>query len=171
MICLLELRALKYHGIQFNDNNKLEFVSAGFNYRMTDFQAALLISQFERFDHTLERKSIIAQEYLARICNENIILPVVPKNKLHSWQTFHVLIAGGKSQKQIIEYMKNFGVGVNYGAQCMPAQKYFFEKYGHDSSLVFPNAMHAFQYGIAIPLYGKLSTEQIDFIIKVINRI
>ena len=67
--------------------------------------------------------------------------------------------------------LKNKGIGTNYGAQCIPAQTFYHEKYGFDCQRQFPNAYYAYTSGIAIPLYEKLSKEDISYIAKELNKL
>ncbi len=164
-----KIRALRNHGIDSTISDRMDFITAGYNCRMTDFQAALLANQFSRLDQILKRKSEIANRYLTEIKNPLIILPKVPFGKTPSWQTFHVLLRIPLEQKETINKLRELGIGTNYGAQCMPEQTYFKKKYNLNIELNFPNALHAFNYGLAIPLYEKLTNEQIDHIIHTIN--
>ena len=164
-----KIRALRNHGIDSTKSDRMDFITAGYNCRMTDFQAALLASQFSRLDQILKRKSEIANRYLSEINNPLIILPKVPFGKTPSWQTFHILLHISLKQKETINKLKELGIGTNYGAQCMPEQIYFKTKYNLNIELNFPNALHAFNSGLAIPLYEKLTNEQIDHIIHTIN--
>jgi perosamine synthetase len=166
-----KVKALRNHGSQDGINNEVEFAYAGFNYRMTDFQAALLVSQLKRFDEILIKKKQLAQYYIKEILNPKLKLPTVPKNKTHAWQTFHILLDNSKDQKTVISHLKAKGIGSNYGAQCIPLQKFFQNKYKLDIKKKFPNALKAFNKGLAIPLYEKLSKDEADYIIKEINMI
>ena len=76
-----------------------------------------------------------------------------------------------KNQKKVISDFYENGIGANYGAQCMPAQTFFQKKYQLNSSVEFPNALRAYTYGLAIPLYEKLTDESIDYIVNQINEI
>jgi perosamine synthetase len=164
------VRALRNHGIE-SVNNKQEFTKAGFNYRMTDFQAALLQSQLNRLEKILFMKNELAQVYFNEIQSQNILLPVVPDNKKHSWQTFHTLLADGIVRDLIITKLKSKGIGSNYGAQCIPAQKFYQEKYHLECEKLFPNALHAYNNGLAIPMYDGLSKEKISYVAKTLNNI
>jgi perosamine synthetase len=167
----MKVKALRNHGIEFGPNNELDFTYAGFNYRLTDFQAALLISQLRRFDRILVKKDQIARQYIDEISNPQLKLPTVPENKTHAWQTFHVLLGDSKDQKNVISQLKARGVGSNYGAQCMPAQKFFQQKYKLDVREKFPNAMKAYEKGLVVPLYEKLTNDNIAYVVEQINRI
>lgn len=164
------IRILRNHGIQII-NGKMEFVAAGFNYRMTDFQAALAASQFERLEIILEKKRKLAARYLSGIKNPLIQLPVTPVDKAHTWQTFHIVFQPPLDRDKAIEYLKSKGIGSNYGAQCMPAQTFYSKKYHLNCVKDFPNALQAWKQGLALPLYDKLSEAQVDFICNVLNEL
>jgi perosamine synthetase len=165
-----KLRQLRNHGIQM-ENGTMNFVEAGFNYRMTDFQAALAWSQFQRLEQTLTWKNELADVYLSSIDNPRIKLPVVPEGRNHTWQTFHLLVNGGLGQIAVIETLKKENIGSNYGAQCIPLQEYFFKKYTLNASSLFPNAYKAYTSGVAIPIYEKLTKDDILYISQIINQL
>jgi dTDP-4-amino-4,6-dideoxygalactose transaminase len=167
----LHLRTLRNHGMNAAHKSKMDFILAGYNCRMTNFQAALLDSQLQRLDAILGQKQHIADRYLNEIKNPHIKLPVIAAGKLHSWQTFHVLLQGPLKQAETIAKLRDAGIGTNYGAQCMPAQTYFLEKYKHNAPHEFPQAWAAYQAGLAIPLYEKLNGEQVSYIIQTLNSI
>ncbi len=167
----LKLKTLRNHGIGADTKNKIEFVLPGYNCRMTEIQAALLRSQLKRFDSILQRKIYIANKYLTGIQNPKLTLPIYNKNKVHSWQTFHLLLDKRLNQSQIINNLKEIGIGTNYGAQCIPEQVFYKKKYKHKSETEFPNSFIAYKQGLAIPLYEKLTNIQIDFIIYNLNKI
>ena len=164
-----KLRQLRNHGIEIIDG-QMKFVEAGFNYRMTEFQAALAWNQFKRLDNILLYKDEIASIYLSEISNKKIQLPVVPKDRNHTWQTFHVLV-DGLSQADAIQQLKTQQIGTNYGAQCIPAQPYYQQKYRLDAKALFPNAYRAFTCGLAIPVYERLTKDDAYFIAETLNKL
>lgn len=166
-----KLKQFRNHGIELNEDKQMVFEEAGFNYRLTDFQAALASSQFNRINTTLATKHKLAEVYLQGITNPKIKLPTIPKDRNHTWQTFHILLNDLLNQKQVIQYLNEQNIGSNYGAQCIPAQKFYQIKYQLNSEELFPNAFRAYTKGIAIPLYEKLDEKQINYIIKIINEL
>ncbi|MDQ3842739.1 MAG: DegT/DnrJ/EryC1/StrS family aminotransferase [Bacteroidota bacterium] len=165
-----KLRQLRNHGIQM-ENGQMNFVEAGFNYRMTDFQAALAYSQFGRFDTILSYKAELASLYFANITSKKVQLPVIPQGRNHTWQTFHLLLDKSISQKQTIDYLKQKGIGTNYGAQCIPAQTYYQLKYKLNAQDLFPNAYNAYKQGVAIPIYERLCAEDVLYVAQTINEL
>ncbi len=160
-----KVRILRNHGVSI-ENGKMEFIEAGFNYRLTDFQAALVSSQFNRFESILERKNVLSNTYRENLISNLIKLPSVDNNKIHTWQSFHVILDSSINRDQLIIELKDKGIGTNYGAQCMPDEKFFREKYKLNCEKLFPNALIATKNGLVLPLYEKLNESDVKFICK-----
>ncbi|MDD2228289.1 MAG: DegT/DnrJ/EryC1/StrS aminotransferase family protein [Candidatus Cloacimonetes bacterium] len=164
-----KLRILRNHGIQMVDG-KMDFVEAGYNYRMTDFQAAMVYSQFQRFDVILLKKRALAETYLQQLADCKVIkLPSYPKHKNHTWQSFHVMVQGNRDE--IIQQLKQVGIGSNYGAQCMPYQTYYSAKYGYNCQELYPNALDAYLRGLVLPLYPSLSNDDVVYLMNKMDTI
>lgn len=164
-----KIRILRNHGVDYVDG-KMDFVEAGFNYRMTDFQASLVISQLEDFDIALEKKQILSNIYLNEIDNPIVTLPYVPTNINHTWQTFHILLNSEDKRNELIKYLRLNKVNSNYGAQCIPHMTFYQKKYKYNSEIKFPNAYRAYTCGLAIPIHDQLTVENIKYISKLINK-
>ena len=165
-----KLRILRNHGVDYS-SGFMDFVEAGYNYRLTDFQAAMVNSQFKRFDEILAYKQKLANIYLQNITNTAVILPTISETHNHTWQTFHVIWQGDLLRDDLIKILKENGIGSNYGAQCMPSQTYFQKKYKLNSEELFPNALKAFTNGLALPLYDKMSEDDAHYVASIINSI
>lgn len=164
-----QCKILRNHGVD-PSKGQTGFTEAGFNYRMTDFQAALVLSQFKRFQSILDDKQKIANRYLKEINNPKLILPKVNEGYYHSWQSFHILLNGIK-QQDAIQILKENGIGSNYGAQCIPHMDFYQNKYHLNSATLFPNAYNAWQNGLVIPLYPQLTQQEIQYIINTLNQL
>jgi perosamine synthetase len=165
-----KIRVSRNHGVEMQDG-RMEFIEAGYNCRMTDFQAALVRGQLARLPEVLIRRREIAKRFLTEIKNPLFQLPIVPENRSVNWQTFHMLVDPSIDRDQLISTLKENGILSNYGAQCMPAQIYFQKKYSHDSKKHFPYGYQAWQHGLAIPAHEKLTELEISHIIKTINQL
>ena len=161
-----KLRILRNHGIEIQ-GSKMEFVEAGFNYRLTDFQAALVNSQFQRLDAILEYKNALSKIYLKELFgNKHFQLPQFGNNKKHTWQSFHILLDEKTDRTHLIEHLKQAGIGVNYGAQCMPYQQFYQKKYNLNCEALYPAALKAYKKGLVLPLYERLSEADVRSVIK-----
>lgn len=164
-----KIKTLRNHGIE-PDSSPINVTEAGFNYRLTDFQAALVNSQFTRMENNIEYKSKLASIYLEEIRNPLVKLPVITPGARHTWQTFHLLLENEPQRNKLKEHLKINGIMSNYGAQCIPAMTYYLKKYNHNPAVEFPNAYEAFTAGLAIPLYAGLTEKQTKSISKTINK-
>jgi perosamine synthetase len=157
-------RVLRNHGIgSFVATG--EFVSAGLNYRMTDFQAALVIGQLRRIDAILEQRDRLARRYIEGLVGADLIrVPYVDPGIRHTWQTFHVMLNKRLDRAQIIERLRESGIGSNYGAQCIPDLPYYSKTYALDSKVLFTNAYEAYHRGLALPVYGSMTIDEVDYV-------
>jgi dTDP-4-amino-4,6-dideoxygalactose transaminase len=165
-----QIKILRNHGIRKN-NQKIEFVEAGFNYRMTDIQAALANSQFKRLKNIINHKSKQADIYTNNLNKNKYLLPKVPIGYKHSWQSYHIIVKNGK-RDQITNYLRERQIFLNYGAQCIPFTKFYHEKYKYNVKVEFPNAYNAFKNGLCLPLgenYDKNITLKIIELLNYIN--
>lgn len=157
-----KFRILRNHGIKMLDG-KMDFVAAGFNYRMTDFQAALVRGQFVRLEEIIAYRNDLANLYFDYLEGlPSVTLPARPNDKRHTWQTFHVIVSDDTDRDTVIADLKDKGIGANYGAQCIPCQTYYSDKYTLDCETLCPSAMHAFRKGLALPLYEKLNADDVQ---------
>jgi perosamine synthetase len=146
------VQRLRNHGIDTSAGSG-SFVTAGLNYRMTEFQAALALGQTERFRQELLRRQRLAGLYGELLGDGLVVLP--QNDPGHSWQTFMVVLDPGVDRQRVIEGMRARGVQCNFGAHALNRLEYYRNKYGY-ADADFPVAMRLYSSGLALPLYGKL---------------
>ena len=174
LVCKDKLNAtkvsqLRNHGLLIKDG-RMTFSEAGFNYRLTDIQASLAHSQFGRFEEILLKRQKLAAVYLEAIKHSAVTLPFCPDGKTHTWQSFHILLDDTVNRDELIQKLRNAGIGTNLGAQCMPSQEFFGRKYGLDVPQLFPNGLRAYRQGLALPLYEKLNENDIFNIVETLEK-
>lgn len=163
-----KVKVLRNHGTEII-NGKMDFTDFGFNYRMTDFQAALVYSQMDRLEESISYKNELSKIYDELLDKSKMQLPFVPKYTSHTWQTYHVIVNDEINRDELIDNLKAKNIGVNYGAQCMPYMTSFKQKYNLDCERLFPNALRAYKQGLALPIYDLVTREQIEYIITTLN--
>ena len=99
-----------------------------------------------------------------------IKLPTVPLGKNHTWQTFHILLDASVNRDKMIEELRREGIGSNYGAQCIPEQLFYKNKYGLNSLTEFPCSFASYKQGLAIPIYDRLTKDDISQISEIIKK-
>ena len=138
----------------------------GFNYRMTDIQAALGISQLERLDVYVERRNMLAERYRRTLRDLPLYLPIV----IHGNRSaFHLYVARlkcdeiGKSHQQVFVHMRHQGIGVNLHYMPVHLQPYY-----RDLGFKEGQFLEAEKHGkeaLTLPLYPKMSEHEQDEVI------
>lgn len=155
------IKVLKNHGI-FRDENGIDFIAAGLNYRMTDFQAAMLAGQLDRFKLELKKRKELVKLYYDELSNVDAI--GLPQDNIgHSWQSFMIVLDKKVDRSEVIVKLLENNVQANLGAQALPMLSYYKHKYNIDETFYF-NSKILFQQGLVLPLYGKLNTKDIKYI-------
>lgn len=158
---ICKVNSLRNHGIEYTKTG-LDFIYAGLNYRMTDFQAALAIGQLERFNDELNKRKKLALFYYELLKNETKIqLPQFHNN--HSWQSFMLLLNKKINRTQLIENLLKENIQTNLGAQAINCLTYYKNKYNFTDQAC-KNASILYNHGLVLPLYGKLSEDNIKYI-------
>jgi dTDP-4-amino-4,6-dideoxygalactose transaminase len=157
-----KVRALRNHGIELI-NGKVEFKYAGFNYRMTDFQAVLGIYQLKDFEKEITERINQAELYNKLLSEINWIkTPVTFSERKMTYQTYHILVDDNIDRDNLLDYLINNGVQVNFGAQALNVQDYYL-KYKKENW--FLNANKAFRKGIALPIGSYLKYDELNMVL------
>ena len=166
------LRRLRSHGMERVDGG-VRFQEAGFNYRLTDFQAALGRAQLPHLQAWIDARRALAQDYLSELAPLQqqglLALPLAATG--HSWQTFMVVLADGIDRAKVIQGLADAGIEANLGAQCVSAQPAF--KAFAPTSDVDSNALRLFRQGLALPFceqYGRAEVRRVLAALKMALR-
>ncbi|AJR14905.1 UDP-4-keto-6-deoxy-N-acetylglucosamine 4-aminotransferase [Leptospira interrogans serovar Grippotyphosa str. UI 12769] len=133
----------------------------GYNYRMTDIQAGLGVSQMSRLDEFIKKRHTIAEKYNALLSDKPV---VIPWQNPESYSGFHLYIIRLKlkefnlSHKQVFEQFRSAGILVNLHYIPVYRQPYY-EKMGYNRS-DFPESEQYYSEAISIPMYPSLTEEE-----------
>ena len=163
-----KLRVLRNHGISYEDG-KVDFIAAGLNYRMTDFQAVLGLEQMKKLEDDIRNRIELAKKYNKQLKEIKWIkIPELFDNRRMVFQTYHILVDSKIDRDELIQYLREKGVEVNYGAQALNCIQFYKKKYNltKDSA---PNAANAFYHGIALPIGTHILSEDIEYISNILK--
>ena len=147
-------------------------IDLGFNYRITDVQAALGISQMKRIDKFVERRHVLANRY-----NEELKdLPfTLPWQHLDNYSAYHLYVIRlqlseiTKTRRMIFEELRERGVGVNVHYIPVHTQPYYQElgfSWGD-----FPQAEAYYHEAVSIPMYYGLQDDQQAYVIRILKEV
>lgn len=147
-------------------------ISLGFNYRMTDMQAALGVSQMSRLDEFVTKRQQIAQRYN----DELAVLPLgTPWQHADSYSSYHLypirikLGVAKKSQRQIYNELHSVGILVNLHYIPVYRQPYY-EAMGFKPGYC-PEAEQYYKEAISLPLYPAMTNEQQSKVILKLQKV
>lgn len=147
-----------------------EQIELGFNYRMTDFQAALGISQMKRLDQFVERRHFLARRYDHALEGLPLATPWQDPNSYSSYHLYPIALHREKIKKtrrQIFEELREKGIGVNVHYIPVHLQPYY-QALGFKTG-DFPQAEQYYASALTLPLYPQLTEADQDRIIQVLK--
>ncbi len=145
----------------------------GYNYRLTDVQSALGISQLYKLDIYINRRRELAKIYNEELQNiEQIVTPFEPEYSNSGWHIYVIqikpeLLTVGR--KQIFEALQceNIGVNVHY----LPVYLHpYYKKIGYEKGIC-PNAEKLYENMITLPLYPSMTNEDAQDVIKAVKKV
>lgn len=166
---------LRTHGIQqdkslWNENHGVwyyEMQELGFNYRLTDFQSALGISQLDRATDGLKKRHKIAKKYDKAFYNNKMIkIPSRDKNIYHA---FHLYIIQTSKRNELISHLRNHNIFAQVHYIPIHLQNYY-KKLGWKRGDL-PVAESYYEKALSIPIYPTLTNNEQDYVIEKILEI
>lgn len=142
-------------------------VDLGFNYRLTDLQAALGLSQLRRVDDYVARRHVLARRYDDLLGDLPVTLPWQHPDGysgLHLYVIRLQLDKVGATHREVFEALRELGIGVNLHYIPVPAQPYY-ERLGFKSG-DFPEAERYYAEAISLPMYPTLTIGQQDAVVR-----
>ena len=167
------LNILRTHGITKNPDLLIEnhggwyyeMQELGYNYRLTDFQAALGISQLKRAEDGIKRRNEIAQKYFIELKDLPITLPKQFENTQHA---YHLFIIQTKKRKELYDFLKTVSIftQVHYiPVHLMPYYKNLGWKKGD-----FPISEEYYDNCLSLPMYPSLTEQEQEYVIEQIKK-
>lgn len=137
----------------------------GYNYRLSEINAALGVAQMQRLDELLEDRRRVAMQYIDRLMTSRyLILPTIPEDTLMSWFVFVVRLCDlfePHDRDQIIKDLRHEGIGCNNYFPPIHLQPYIASQFNHQPG-DFPVCEHIADRTLALPFFGKLTSAQIN---------
>ena len=156
-------RLWRQHGMSVSDTMRHgsarvifeSYAVPGYNYRMTDIQAAVGRAQLRRLDNIVARRRGIADQYRLRLAGiEGLVLPFEPPWARSNWQSFCVRLPDDADQRDVMQSLLDSGVATRRGIMCAHREPAYADlPPRHDLS----NSKRAQEGSIILPLYPRMS--------------
>ena len=166
---LLTLHGQSKDALEKSELNSWEYdiIYPGYKRNMTDVVAAIGLVQMKRFPALLARRKELIHRYDEALKNENVkVLPHYTDDYTSSGHLYLVRLEGHNSEERnkVINQMAERGIATNVHYKPLPMMT-AYKRLGFDIKN-FPNAYHFFENEITLPLYTKLTDEQVDYILE-----
>ena len=174
------LARLRSHGITRNPDEMThepdgawyyQQIELGYNYRMTELQAALGVSQMTRLDEFVARRHALADRYDALLADLPLTLPHRNPNNRSALHLYPVQVQpeSGKTRQQVFDYLRAHGIGANVHYIPVHTQPYYRQRFGFKQG-DFPAAEAYYHRAITLPLYFSLSEEEQDSVVATLQQ-
>ncbi|MCJ8296274.1 MAG: UDP-4-amino-4,6-dideoxy-N-acetyl-beta-L-altrosamine transaminase [Colwellia sp.] len=176
---LAKMELLRSHGITRDEALMTEEshgpwfyqqIDLGFNYRMTELQAALGVSQMMRLDEFVAKRNDLANRYDSLLDNLPLTLPM-QDSEVHSARHLYVIRLQlnklNKTHRQVFEELRAGGIGVNLHYIPLPMQP-FYKRLGYETKN-YPQSELYYQEAISIPLFYQMLESEQDRIVDMMR--
>lgn len=151
-----------------------EMIDLGYNYRLTDIQSALGLSQLKKLDKFTFKRNNIAKKYdEAFKKNKYITTPKIRKNVEHAYHLYTILINFkkiGKTRNDIMTELFKHKIGTQVLYIPLYKQPYYDNKYKFNIKN-FKNSEYYYDHALSIPIFPDLKIKEQNYIINTINKI
>jgi UDP-4-amino-4,6-dideoxy-N-acetyl-beta-L-altrosamine transaminase len=140
----------------------------GRNYRITDFQAALGMSQLKKLDRFIKARASLANRYMMALGDIPwITLPVTMGGIKHAWHLFTILLESPVDRDAFFKYMRAANIGVN--VHYIPIYRHSYYQKNHPVNPAdYPVSENVFKQIITLPLHPKITDREFNYIIATI---
>jgi UDP-4-amino-4,6-dideoxy-N-acetyl-beta-L-altrosamine transaminase len=177
------LKLFRTHGITKEKDKLLnydgpwyyEMQELGYNYRLTDLQCALGISQLKKIDRIIQRRREIAQKYKYEFKDiPEIKIPQInPIDSNPVWHIYMIQLNLERlkvSRREIFEALRAENIGVNVHYIPVHLQPYYQKRFGYRRG-DFPKAENYYSRVITLPIFPKMSDKDIDNVVKAVKKV
>jgi len=170
-----KMKAFRGHGITSDFHQReekgawfyeMEFL--GYNYRITDFQCALGISQLKKLPKWIERRQQIAAIYDKAFDGDPSIVPISKSQNVSHAYHLYVVRLEKNDRNSAFSKLRNLGIGVNVHYLPVHFHPYYKRTFGTGEGIC-PVAEEAFRKIISLPIFPGLSDKDICFVIKTLK--
>lgn len=168
------IEQLRSHGITKNTENMThesygdwyyQQLNLGFNYRITDLQAALGLSQLQRLDEFVNKRRQLVQSYNTQLAGLSIAIPWQHPDSQSCWHLYVIrlkLKKITKNRKEVFDQLRQSGIGVHVHYIPVHIQPYY-QQLGFNRG-DFPESETYYEEALTLPLYVDLTETDINFI-------
>lgn len=161
-----QLKILRNHGLD-PDAATPDFVMPGYNLRMTEFQAALGLTQLDKLERLIAARQELAGRYAGLLAGTPVTPPGALAGSEHVYQSYVVLLPADAAPRRVelIAAMREAGIETTIGTYHMPLIRHFRERYGFGPG-AFPVTDDVAGRAMSLPLFEGMTPEQQALVVR-----
>ncbi len=147
-----------------------QFTDLGYNYKLSDISAAILVKQLEKIEDFIQKKNELAKMYDTQLSAvSGVKIPFVGNNCRHTYQSYAILLDQKINRNKVIVEMKKLGIQVNFGTYALHRQP-LYQKMTNCEEKDFPNASTIFDHCLALPMYYEMDEQKVTEVVEALKR-
>ena len=155
------IEVLRNHGGIYTKKG-WEFVEAGFNYRLSELQAALGVEQLKTLDQTIKHRQKLAREYIQKLKEiKGIATPDEPRDGNFNFQSFVILLPAAADRDDLISFLKKQNIETTIGTYAMHREK-AYRDFQPDAC---KNSAFACKHSLTLPLYSQMTEAEMNYVV------
>jgi dTDP-4-amino-4,6-dideoxygalactose transaminase len=170
-------RTMRHHGIRYADRTRPwqgAIEEPGNNYRLTDFQSALALSQLGKLDRFWGARDRLARRYRARLGGSPFVqLPALPDAARHGWHLFVILLRLERlttDQDTILRALRAENIGVQLHYPLVYRHPYYQRRFGYGPGLC-PAAESVERRLVTLPLFPAMTDADQDDVLRALDKV
>jgi dTDP-4-amino-4,6-dideoxygalactose transaminase len=167
-------RLWRQHGMSVNDrvrhsSNQVifeEYPIVGYNYRMTDIQAAVGREQLKRMPEIVATRRRMAARYAELLAGiPGLSVPQEPEYARTNWQSYPVRLPAALDQRQVMQHMLDHGIATRRGIMCSHRELPYQRESGYD----LPESEAAQDHSVVLPLFTQMNDEDQVYVAEMLR--
>ncbi|MEJ2725411.1 MAG: UDP-4-amino-4,6-dideoxy-N-acetyl-beta-L-altrosamine transaminase [Deltaproteobacteria bacterium] len=172
------MRSFRNHGITSDHHQRelqgswhYEMVDLGFNYRLTDIQCALGLSQLKKLSEYIELRNQIAKKYDQAFVEIGEVEPLRVSDAVkHAYHLYVVRLSKNLDRSEVFRNLRKMGIGVNVHYMPVHLHPYYRTLFGFGFGLC-PNAEETYERILSLPIFPSMSDKDVESVIESVRKV
>ena len=169
-------KTFRSHGINIDYKTRekngswfYEMTDLGYNYRITDFQCALGLSQLNKLDEFITKRNNIAEKYNEAFSEIAGVTPLINYSE-DNLNAYHLYVIKVENRDSIFKKLRDAGIGVNVHYIPVHLHPYYIKELG-TSKGDLPIAEQCYEEIISLPIFPSLSLDDINYVVEKVKEL
>jgi perosamine synthetase len=154
----------------FATTQELDYIQAGYNYRLPSINAALVLSQFKKFNRIIQMRREKAAYYTKKLSKiKDIRTPAESKGEYHVYQLYTIELPDKKTRDHLQQHLTKAGIMTKVYFEPIHLKTFYIKEFHYKKSDL-PVTEEMAEKVLTLPLYPSLTKKEMDYIISVIEK-